>query len=312
MLPLETPVTRKCQRAGYLSTQYGQTTSIPKQTTHEATSSARLKHPPTGNLATYHPNESAANSQDSSSNDRYSATSSQSPQIPRTGTRTFGKPPPITREGLRRSQMVLLRALRTCAEDHAEDLACVISCILSGFGRLNVSELRSAVAMHAYAQRSERYWIDHSTANFHAWLVSFGTMFAIDGASYVCFAVAEMPHFLSNFRIRGIDGSHRTIAMISLAFVELQASVRAHGMPLDFWGYASGNWRQHYHIAARSCISLRYERLVRRREKSAERRSLKSSPRRGSSPSLEPIQLRLQTLDIDDEAQGWASVEKCS
>jgi len=215
----------------------------------------------------------------------------------------------VEKKKLERCQEVLLRAFRISTEEDTEDLVCTISCTLSATRCLHTSEMRDAIAMHAYAQRSERYWIDHSTADFHAWLMKFGALFTINDEACVAFGMAEMAHFLRSFRIRGIDSSHRTVAMICLAFRELDNLRRVKGMPSPFSSYAACNWQHHHRIAAKSSISLRYERLARKRSGSRDRRSTACSPRRRNSLSLDRMQVRLHKLEVEDEAEDWILID---
>lgn len=215
----------------------------------------------------------------------------------------------VVKKTLERCQEVLLRAFRVSTEEDTEDLVCTISCTLSTTRCLHTSEMRDAVAMHAYAQRSERYWIDHSTADFHAWLMKFGALFTINDAACVSFSMAEMAHFLRSFRICGIDSSHRTVAMICLAFQELNNLRRVDGMPSPFSSYAACNWQYHHRIAAKSSISLRYGRLARRRPSSRERWLTAYSPRRRNSLSLDKMQVQLHKLEVEDEAEDWVLVD---
>lgn len=161
------------------------------------------------------------------------------------------------------------------------------------------------MAMHAFAQRAQRPWTDRSSSQFRGWLLGFGPLFIVDRHDCVSFGLPEMSRFLTGFRIRGIDASHRTIAMISLAFRELNISEKAPDMPMDFRGYAAENWHRHYQIATRTSISLRYERLNRQSSRPGDTRRVTRGCRRGVSPTLDSVSHRLQTLDIDSDADEW-------
>lgn len=210
----------------------------------------------------------------------------------------------VGRESLVKCQQVLSRGFCMCRNHDSEDLACAISCTLSSSRPLHTSELQDAVAMHAYAQHSREEWRDRSTMEFRIWLARFGALFAVDDTGYIFFGIAEMSYFLRSFRIRGIDASHRTIAMICLAFIDLNDQWSVESISCPFSSYAAQNWEYHYQIAARSSISLRY----RTRNTLKERRLTAHKPQRSSCSSMDMMQTNFEKLDIEDEAEGWVSV----
>lgn len=218
--------------------------------------------------------------------------------------------PIVSKERLTQCQGVLSRAFCMCQDHESEDLACAISCSLNSCRPLHTSELQDAVIMNAYSQRSERCWRGRSPIEFQTWLAKFGMLFVVDKAGYILFGIAETSYFLRNFRIRGIDGSHRTIAMICLACMELSNQWPVISIPSPFSTYAAQYWEHHCHIAARSSMSLRYEGPPRRSTRSNERQSTVHRPRRSSRSPVRLVRIRVGELDVADEAEGWVSVER--
>lgn len=167
---------------------------------------------------------------------------------------------PITKDkDMQKCSIVLRKAFQVCDDAMFPELACVISCVLSSGQNLSMAALRDALAIFVDGTSPEIS--KRSVSDFSEWLGKFRYLFVVKGSDRVAFKLPSMTQFLLSFTIRGIDASHRTIAIVCLAQVmsDIENQRRCkHNTRSDLAMYAERNATRHKLIAERSNICLRW------------------------------------------------------
>lgn len=192
--------------------------------------------------------------------DSYSYSSSFNSDCPLHGEDLWSWRDPITkREGLLKCSVALQKSFQVCDDASFPQLACSISCVLSSGQHLSVAALRDALAIFVDGTSAEVS--KRRTSELSKWLRKFKYLFAVKTSARVVFKLPEMTEFLLSFTIRGIDASHRTIAIICLAQimsdVENQHRFDQNARS-DLAIYAERNAIRHKLAAERSNICLKW------------------------------------------------------
>lgn len=162
---------------------------------------------------------------------------------------------------------IMCEALRSCANLEFKALSCATSCVLNSTRPLQGAELQTAVQLYVSHrlvqarecsmpnQALEDYRV--STTRPHLWYKP--SLFSLDEQGQIQFTSQAMPAFLQSFRIRGIDTSHRTIAVICLAQIECESGInnlraRETPYPVAFTTYARENWEHHVQMAEKKSL----------------------------------------------------------
>lgn len=247
---------------------------------------------------------------------RYLRHDVSTPYLANTAART--SPPSVAdRTYVRKCREALLKAFRACTDPDFEKLSFLISCTLNCRQQLTTSEMKDAADLFCNAQNESSGPPTQTTRDFELWLRRFESLFKIANSEQVSFSLQGMELLLRTFRIRGIDTSHRTIAMTCLAQVELdEGSHFLEGWQRGrsaFSHYAKQNWQYHHSIAQRTSLYLRFDKMKRRRSRSREAQEISRGPSRGGGPDSENLCLvagKFEHLALEDGLQDWVLVEQ--
>lgn len=166
-----------------------------------------------------------------------------------------------------RCRQGLQHAVKHCLDVDFLYVSSAISCILNSLRPLRAWEVDTAVSLLAGYADTERRAFDGHELPEGGWLQRCTSFLVIDDAGLVRFASNFMPYFLKQFRIRGVDVSHQTIATACLIQVEIDersetassvessTSLTAESR-LAFSGYASKYWLEHCRCVEQSCQAL--------------------------------------------------------
>lgn len=139
-------------------------------------------------------------------------------------------------------------------DQNLDSLTCAIALVLTSVRPLHRLELQAALKV---CRLEASGWL---VGSFHPGRVQrcspWESMFRCTELEFVHFSLRYMPTFLQSFRIRGIDTSHRTIAVACLAQMEMDSGVQANSKDCisSFSEYARQNWRHHYQAASRKSL----------------------------------------------------------
>lgn len=162
-------------------------------------------------------------------------------------------------EDLQKCSVALKRALQMCDDANFPQFACIVSCVLSSEQQLSVEALRDALAI--FVDGTSAHLSERKTSELREWLESFRYLLTIGASDKVAFKSPAMPKFLLSFTIRGMDASHRTIAIVCLAQI-LSEIEQQHwydqNSSSDLSVYAKRNVIRHKVIAERLNICLRW------------------------------------------------------
>lgn len=178
----------------------------------------------------------------------------------------------VFRKRLQNCSTALNDALELCSHEDFLRLSCAISCVLNSDQNLTTVALWDAVAL--YVDGSTVNKSEAALAEWHAWIHRFRSIILAESRGRVTFTLSAMPDFLRSFVIRGIDASHRTIAIVCLAQLTIESEVRCEGKDLDRSDlsiYVEKHWRWHRNLAYRSNICLAWYSAANRKKPSSER-----------------------------------------
>jgi len=179
-----------------------------------------------------------------------------------------------------------------------------ISCVLNSQRRLHTTELSTAVMLlfEQYNILGTKTTIKETERN--CWLEDCAAILSEDSSGLVDFTANAMPAFVSAFRIRGIDVSHRTIALACLVQHELSRDVHYETYETNragpmFSDYAAKYWRFHCEKAEQSGLRVRSKPLgsrvvAKHTDKHYSAPQMDGSEAAGSCPNND-------RLGIDDE-----------
>lgn len=182
------------------------------------------------------------------------------------------------------------------------NFSCLISCVLNTARPLHKLELEAALRLHKLQDDIQENKQDESNASVK-WLMIYDGVFRQDDKGYIHFRNQAMPAFLHNFRIDGIDPSHKTIATICLAAIKeyCRASNDHNVSSKDedaFTAYSHEFWRFHCKEAAKSSLALEIGHITR------VGAQLDRSPSAGDN-TAKLLQQQMENLDMTDEGEGW-------
>lgn len=172
--------------------------------------------------------------------------------------------PPLTLEAFETCRQILIRAFRACDNTEFQNISSALSCVLTAARRLHVLELQGGVSIYAEAQYQSDFISRMTKSEFTAFIRRYLFLFKIEQDETVTFGHSGMAAFLSNYRIRGIDASNRTIAMICQAQIEMcryyDSQRQYPENAFSFLNYAERYCQYHCQIAMRSCLSLNFDK----------------------------------------------------
>lgn len=211
-------------------------------------------------------------------------------------------------------RQALLTSFRLCNNDEFQRLSCVISCTLNSVRPLKISELEDAVATSLGLQPHQSSLSTLKMRDFASWVCKFGAIFKLNDRGEVLFLQDAMNHFLHGFCVQGIDASHRTIAMICLEQIELEAEFedweKVEGEQSAFLNYAKQHWQHHYQIAGKKSLFLKSDRKRRYSElsgrSSIDLMSSSTSDLEPTPSSLQDVQRGFKRLNLEDD---WVHVK---
>lgn len=117
-----------------------------------------------------------------------------------------------------------------------------------------------------------------------------------------------MRYFLHNFRIQGIDPSHRSIAIGCIRQIELEEKLedweKVKNGASGFLYYAMQYWQHHYRVALRSSLSFRIAMQGKEGAKPGPLPSRAISVRNGDAMQIavaaHDVQSGLEGLELED------------
>lgn len=141
-------------------------------------------------------------------------------------------------------------------DSHFDVISCALSCILVAVRLLSVPELIDATTISLEAQDKAALTRGMQTHDFLYWLRQREHPFHIDENLRITFEDKNMPHFLRKVPVRGVDNTHRTLAMICLRRMQKCENSDARRNPSDdtspLMDYAACFWKHHCELAARN------------------------------------------------------------
>lgn len=213
-----------------------------------------------------------------------------------------------------RCRQMLKHAIKHCLKLEFAYIVSAISCILNSLRPLHAREVDTATSLFVEYADSKQSSHDEDQLTGKAWFDRCESLLVVDNAGIVRFASGFMPQFLRQFRIRGIDTTHQTIATACLIQIDLDEAAENHPLaasmpclPVDphlvFSGYAEKYWRKHCRNAEQSCQHLSAAAcVVPDPDRSVTSRDTARGPAANASADLDTI---LEHLTLDD---GWEFV----
>lgn len=122
----------------------------------------------------------------------------------------------LTTDAMEECSQKLASTLLAGGNSRFDVVSCCISCTLVAARPLSVPELMDGVTTYFEAQRKPSPISGMRTVDFLNWLQQYDHPFLINGNIQVTFEHEMMPHFLETIPVRGIDNTHRTLALICL------------------------------------------------------------------------------------------------
>lgn len=155
---------------------------------------------------------------------------------------------------------ILRTVFEGCQQEVFVRVTCAISCVLSSEQRLSVQALSEAVALYMEYQEHTISARECMIA-FQSSLTMLESLFSTTASGQLTFTTPTMPQFLRTYPIRGIDVSHRTIAMLCREQMQrIHEEEHENRQPAHdrsaFSAYAVQNWQHHYRIAKRTSLFL--------------------------------------------------------
>lgn len=171
---------------------------------------------------------------------------------------------PLTLNAFEQCRQILLRTFTSCDEVEYQHISCALTCVLSAVRPLRVSELQGGISIYSSAQYRSNFATKMSKNEFVASIKRHQYLFVIGQDETVSFSHRRMATFLRSYRIKGVDASNRTIAMICRAQIKAYRNYdpkcQYSNHAFAFLNYAERYHQYHYRIAMRSSLSLGFDR----------------------------------------------------
>lgn len=195
-------------------------------------------------------------------------------------------------------------------------IATVLSCVLNKRGKLSRRALQEAVELHARLERRSAP-IYNEQLDFQEWLKRLYPVIATTSAGHIEFGHRAMPSFLHAYPLRGIDASHRILAMLCLAQRRLDMDSRRYVLgdgpsKHSFALYAATHWQSHCRIARQSSLFIGLARFDIDKERDMSERGLikqsrlKTSCDRSEEDHCEVVER--ESSDMEDIMANWELV----
>ena len=178
-----------------------------------------------------------------------------------------------------------------------------------------LGELEGAVSLHVRQSQHSVQKEQRRTLQTDWWTIC-EVLFEEDARGLVRFALPAMGRFLRKYRVRGIDASSKTLALLCLAQTELDGAPQrneTNGIRQSslFSVYAKQNCRRHCREAEKSSLAVRSARV---RIATARMRSKRPAAKAGMERDAADLNIIsdvtdvLAELDVDDEMKDWVIV----
>lgn len=210
----------------------------------------------------------------------------------------------------------LRRVFMACSQEQFSNICCAISCVLNSSRPMLLRELDGAVCLHIRHERVSSQ-VEQRKSMEMDWWTRCELLFEENTAGLVRFALPAMAWFLRKYRIRGIDASSKTLALLCLDQMELDGAAqrddsRRVWQRSPFSVYAEQNWRRHCREAERSSLAVRSARA-----RLATARTRLGRPGVGTmirTEAADPVSIGdvsdvFAELDVSNEMQDWVIVD---
>lgn len=171
---------------------------------------------------------------------------------------------PLSLEAFETCRQILISSFTACNDTEFQLISCAISCIMAAVRRLHVSELQGGIAIYFEAQYQSDFATKMTQDEFVATIQRHIFLYKVEQDQTVSFSHCGMATFLQNYRIKGVDASNRTIAMICRAQIQTYQSYNFRSQYTDhsfsFLDYAQRYCQYHCQIAMRTCLSLDFDK----------------------------------------------------